>query len=156
MSNWGYDDNDSTQAGNNLDGPKALREAYDKLKSQNEELNAKLTSFLESQETQKVASVFESLGVPGAQEHYKGDANPEAIASWVNNMKATFGGQVAPATEVHESVQPTLTPEQQGSFQSFMSAGDSAEQMTRYEAANTEIKGKSPDEILAFWTGGKI
>lgn len=157
MSNWGYDDNDdNTQAGNNLDGPKALRDAYDKLKQQNEDLNQKLTSFLEDQQKQKLATVFETLGVPGAQAHYKGAPDPDAIKSWVDEMKTTFGGQVAHATDNSQSAQPTLTSDQQSTLQGFSSAGSSVEEMTRYESMAAEIKGKSPDEILALWNGGKI
>ena len=54
--NWGYEDN--AGQGENLDGPKALRDAYSALKKQNEDLNSKLTSFLEREEKQRVATVF--------------------------------------------------------------------------------------------------
>src|SRR6478609_7400078 len=92
MTEWGYENNEqNTQAGNNLDGPKALRDAYDAMKKQNDELTQKLTSFLEDQNKQKMATVFESLGVPGAVSVYQGDADPEKARQWVESMQSVFG-----------------------------------------------------------------
>lgn len=157
MSDWGYDDNDdNTQAGENLDGPKALREAY---KKQGEKLD-KALEYIEKMEARdrekSLTSTFESLGVPGAASVYQGDPDPEKAKAWVQSMQSVFGGTVAHATDNSQSAQPTLAPETQSAFQAFNTAGTDAEVMTRYEAANTEIKGKSPEEILAFWTDGKI
>lgn len=156
MSNWGYDDNDDAQAGENLDGPKALRDAY---KKQGEKLD-KALEYIEKMEQRdrenRLASTFESLGVPGAASVYQGDPDPEKAKAWVESMQSVFGGQVAHATDNTQSAQPTLTPDQQSALQGFATAGNSTEEMTRYEQAATEIKGKSPDEILAYWTGGKI
>lgn len=139
MSNWGYDDNDNAQAGNNLDGPKALREAYDKLKQQNDDLNTKLTSFLEDQQKQQLGRVFNALGVPAAQQHYKGDADPQAIEAWVNDMKATFGGSsAAPASEPVTS-QPTMNPAEQHQYNMMVQAGQNEAPLGNFEAAQTGL-----------------
>lgn len=150
MSNWGYDDNDDTQAGNVQDGPKALRDAYDRLKQQNEDLNAKLTSFLEDQQKQKLGQVFEALGVPAAQQHYKGDADPAKIEAWVNDMKATFGGSsAAPASEPITS-QPVLDPAQQHQYNMMVQAGQGEVPLGNFEAAQTGLGAAgSIDELIA-------
>ena len=112
MSNWGIEENygDGSQ-GNSTEanGPKALRDAYDAIKRQNEELNQKLTSFLEEQQTAKMAQVFEALGVPGAQAAYQGPADPAKAKEWVDSMRSVFGGG-QPQQAAEQPITPTLPP----------------------------------------------
>lgn len=149
--NWGYDDN--AGQGENLDGPKALRDAYAALKKQNEELNGKLTSFLEDQQRQKMASVFESLGVPGAASVYQGDADPEKAKQWVDTMRGVFGngsaqGDPAPAA-------PAFTQDQQAAMQRMSDAGSEGVPMGNFEAAASSVAGaNSIDELIAAFQKG--
>lgn len=58
MTQWGYEDNnDETQAGNDseLNGPKALRQAYERQKAVIDSLEAKVTAFMEREEKQQMA-----------------------------------------------------------------------------------------------------
>ena len=61
---WGYEEN-VQQPGNN-DGPKALRDAYEAQKKQNELIMAELAEIRREREAEKVSSVFSALGVPEA------------------------------------------------------------------------------------------
>lgn len=152
---WGYNDSDASgQDENALSGPKALREAYAALKKQNEDLNATLTSFIEDQKKQKVATVFETLGVPQAATLYTGDADPQKAAEWVQSMQAVFGGNQGMTPQVAAAA-PGLSPEAQDQFQRMTQAGAEAQAMGTIEAANSAAaSATSLDDLKAIWSNG--
>lgn len=146
MTNWGFDENDTDGLGNDneLNGPKALRDAYAAIKKQNDELNAKLTSFLEREEKQRVASVFENLGVPGAASVYQGPADPKAAEEWVNSMKQVFGGNqggTPPVADVTQEppVNGAIPPSMQAQFQRITEAGAQGTPQGNFDAAQSEL-----------------
>jgi hypothetical protein len=142
MSNWGIDDNGNvSDLGNNTEGngPKALRDAYEAMKKQNDELNQKLTSFLEEQQTAKMATVFESLGVPGAQAVYQGPADPLKAKEWVDTMKATFGGGQPQQAANEVPTQPTLPASMQQQFERLTAAGNEGTPVGNMEAAQAAV-----------------
>ncbi len=149
MTNWGYENNDdNTQAGNTPDGPKALRDAYDALKKQNEDLNSKLTSFLESQAKQQKASMFEALGVPGAADLYTGEADPEKAKAWIQSMQSVFGNAGGNPAPVVNS-EPALSDAQKHQMQMMSQAGQGEAALGSFEAAQTGIGGaNSIDDLL--------
>lgn len=152
--NWGFENTDNAQTGENLDGPKALREAYSKLKAQNEELNGKLTSFLEDQQKQKLAGVFESLGVPGAATVYQGDADPEKAKAWVESMRGVFGSGSAQGIDPTPAA-PAFTQDQQAAMQRMSSAGSEGVPMGNFEAAASAVSSaNSIDELIAGFQKG--
>ena len=150
MSNWGYDDNGNANGQGNdteLNGPKALRDAYEAMKKQNDELNQKLTSFLEDQQKSKMATVFEALGVPGAQNVYNGPADPEKAKEWVETMRSVFtSGQPQQAAN-EQPTPPTLPPSMQAQFERLNNAGNDGTPVGNVEAAQaavndaTDLKG---------------
>lgn len=140
MTNWGYEDNDTADLGNNTEpnAPKALRDAYDRLKQQNDELNQKLTSFLEEQQQQKMATVFESLGVPGAQSAYTGPNDPQKAKEWVESMRSVFGGGnqgTDPNVAGQQEQAPVVTGDALNQYQRMTEAGASGTPITTTEAA---------------------
>jgi hypothetical protein len=139
MSNWGFEDSDGANLGNNTEGngPKALRDAYEAMKKQNEELNQKLTSFLEEQTRSKMATVFESLGVPGAQDVYQGPADPEKVKAWVESMRGVFGGAAPAAAE--QPATPALPPSMQSQFERMTQAGSEGTPVGNVEAAQAAV-----------------
>jgi len=149
MTNWGFEDNGTGDLGNNteMDGPKALRQAYEAMKKQNDELSTQLTSFLEEQRTAKMAQVFESLGVPGAQAVYNGPADPAKAKEWVDTMAQVFGnGQPQQAAET-VATPPALPASMQAQFERLNSAGNDGTPVGNVEAAQaavndaTDLKG---------------
>lgn len=141
MSNWGFEDNNASDLGNTNEGngPKALRDAYEAIKKQNEELNAKLTGFLEEQTREKMATVFESLGVPGAQAVYQGPADPLKAKEWVDTMKATFGGGQPQQAANEVATPPALPASMQSQFERLTAAGSEGTPVGNVEAAQAAV-----------------
>lgn len=148
MSEWGYENDGTANLGNSNEatGPKALRDAYEAMKKQNDELTQKLTSFLEEQQKQKMATVFESLGVPGAQNVYQGEADPEKAKAWVESMRGVFGGAAPAAAE--QPVAPTLPPSMQSQFERLSQAGSDGQALGNVEAAQAAINDANSVEAL--------
>lgn len=162
MNEWGYDDNASADLGNdnNTDGPKALRDAYAALKKQNEELNGKLTSFLEEQNKQKVAGVFESLGIPQATQVYQGEADPEKAKAWAESMQAVFGSGNAGGTApvANTPAPPALPAEQQQRYEAVTEAGSTGQPLSNMDAAHAAVGNANNinDLIEAFKRGSQM
>ena len=160
MTNWGYENDDALNSlGNDNvnDGPKALRDAYAALKAQNEELNKKLTSFLEETQKEKVQKTFENLGIPGAAAIYQGPADPKAAEEWAKSMQQVFGGApggnpvVTNETET-EAEQPKLPASMQAQFERMTAAGQDGIPIGNIEAAAGSIGDASntADIVAAF------
>lgn len=141
MTDWGFENNDAANLGNGneANGPKALRDAYEAMKKQNEELNQKLTSFLEEQATAKMATVFESLGVPGAQAVYNGPNDPQKAKEWVETMRSTFGGGQPQQAATDQPAAPTLPPSMQAQFERMSQAGSDGQSLGNVEAAQAAV-----------------
>lgn len=154
MTNWGYEGNDGANQGNNTEpnGPKALRDAYEAMKKQNDDLNQKLTSFLEEQRAEKMATVFESLGVPGAASLYQGPADPAKAKEWVDTMRSTFGGTQGGTPPVVEQVAPALPDSMRAQFERMTEAGQAGTPVGGFEAAQASINdaSTSADIIATF------
>ncbi len=159
MSNWGYDDTDANGLGNNTEGngPKALRDAYEAIKKQNEELNAKLTGFLEAQAAEKMATVFESLGVPGAQAAYQGPNDPQKAKEWVDSMRQVFGGGQPQQAAEQQATTPVLPPSMQAQFERFNAAGQDGAPVGNVEAAQAAVNdANSTEALIAAFKNGQF
>lgn len=158
MTNWGFDedDNDSNGLGNDeLNGPKALRDYVKKLQAQNEDLNSKLTSFLEDQAKSKLTSVFENLGIPDAAKVYQGPADPKAAEEWAKSMQQVFGSNTqggTPPVAGEAAAEPVLPASMQSQFQRMTEAGQNGTPTGNMEAAQASIGNASTnaDIIAAF------
>lgn len=145
---WGYEGNNEQSAGHN-DGPKALRDAYEALKKQNDELNGKLTSFFEDQQKQKVSSVFESLGVPDAAKLYTGEPDPEKAKAWVESMRGVFGtGNAQGGNSEVVPAEPVLDGQTQQQFQQMTEAGQGGAPVGNFQAAEAAIGNADSIESL--------
>jgi len=147
MTNWGFEENDTDNLGNDteLSGPKALRDYAAALKKQNDELAAKLTSFLEDQNKQKVQTVFENLGIPGAASVYQGPADPKAAEEWAKSMQQVFAGNqggTPPVAETQPQEAPqtgAIPPSMQAQFERISQAGIEGTPQGNFEAAQSEL-----------------
>jgi hypothetical protein len=157
MSNWGFEDDGVHDLGtsNEATGPKALRDAYEAMKKQNEDLNQKLTSFLEEQAREKMATVFQSLGVPEAQSAYQGPNDPQKAAEWVNSMRQVFGGGQPQQAAAEQTQQPTLPPSMQAQFERLSQAGSEGSPLGNVEAAQAAVNDATDIQGLlnAFQNG---
>lgn len=141
MSNWGSEDDNANGLGNTteVNGPKALRDAYEKQKVQLDDLTQKLTSFMEREEKQQMATVFESLGVPGAQSVYQGPNDPQKVKEWVDTMRQTFGGGQPQQAATEQPITPTLPPSMQSQFERLSQAGNEGVPVGNVEAAQAAV-----------------
>lgn len=142
MSDWGFEDNgNGANLGNNTEGngPKALRDYAAELKKQNDELSAQLTSFLEEQRAEKMATVFESLGVPGAQAVYQGPNDPTKVKEWVDSMRSVFGGGQPQQAATEQPITPTLPPSMQAQYERLSQAGQDGVPVGNVEAAHAAV-----------------
>lgn len=148
MSNWGFenDGTDGLDNSNEANGPKALRQAYEAMKKQNEELSNQLTSFLEEQKAAKMATVFESLGVPQAAQVYDGPADPEKAKAWVESMRGVFGGAAPVAAE--QSTQSKLPESMQAQFERLSQAGNDGAALGNVEAAQAAVNDANDVQAL--------
>src|SRR5437899_7720923 len=156
MTNWGFEeDNDNAQAGNHseLNGPKGLRDAYEKQKQQIDALTQKVTAFVEREEKQQLSKVFESLGIPGAAAVYQGPADPEKAKEWATSMQSVFGtsnqGGTPPVAD-STPAEPALPASMQAQFQRMTEAGQSGTPTGNMDAAAASIgDASSPADLIA-------
>lgn len=150
---WGYESENLDES--QMNGPKALRDAYKALKQQNDELNSKLTSFLESQQKQQLSTVFTTLGVPGAADLYQGEPDPEKAKAWVDTMRGVFGSGTAQGEVAPVSSPPAITDDQQAALQRMTEAGQSGVPMGNIDAAQAGVNGAGNlQELIAAFQNG--
>lgn len=128
---WGY--TDEQQNNENLNnGPKPLRDAYEAQKKANDDLMKRLAA-LEAQNTRNTAAdLIEAQGVArSAAKHYSGDADPEKVTAWVNDLRNAFGV----ASEQAQTIEPALDASQKDQYQRMTQAGSAGTPVGNYEAA---------------------
>jgi hypothetical protein len=158
--NFGTDMNDDGGAQDNT--PKGLRTWAESVQKKNNELAGVVAEMQKQLAEARVSSVFEDLGVPrSAAALYKGDSDPEAIKSWVTNVRSAFGigdqtstngstlGDGLPPVQVNV---PGLTPEQMAQYANVTNAGGDGRPSSGMEDAQRSINqaGSVSDLIAAF------
>lgn len=134
MNSWGYDDDQTDgQPQNNGNSGGGLRQFAEQQKQENQALKDQLAAIQRELAMQKVQSVFDSAGVPGAAALYQGDADPAKATEWINTMKSAFGASGgSPSTS---TVQPVVTPDQAQQMQRMNEAGAAGTPLTSMEQA---------------------
>lgn len=137
---WGYESNGNEQPGHN-DGPKALRDAYEAQKAQNELILAELAEIKKERATEKVANVFTELGVPGAASLYTGEPDPEKAKAWAESMKAAFGnsGTTQGSAPAEVTPSPLSDAETRKQFESMTHAGQEGAPLGNFQAAEAAV-----------------
>jgi hypothetical protein len=133
---WAFDPNIGDTDFNGQDNtPKGLRTWAKSVADQNKELQIALADVQKQLKIQSISSVFEDLGVPrSAAALYKGDADPEAIKSWVTDVKTAFGMATPnPDDSTGTTTPPLLSPEAQAQLQNFNNAGSDGRPSTGME-----------------------
>lgn len=146
---WGYDENDADQQIPN-DGPKGLRDYAKDQKARADALEKRLTAMESIVKQTQVADLIESQGVArSAAKFYQGEADPEKITSWVNDMRSTFGGAPSPSDR---SADPVLNADDQEQYQRMLQAGANGTTPGNYEVAHQAIlsAGSTAERIAAF------
>jgi hypothetical protein len=144
---WG-----NTDENENLNnGPKPLRDAYEAQKKANDELMKRLAA-LEAQANRNVAAdLIEAQGVNrSAAKYYNGEADPEKVTSWVNDLRSAFGA--APAPQDAQPSEPVLNPNDQAKYQNLLNAGANGAPIGNMDAAMAAINDatSTAERIAAF------
>lgn len=154
MSNWGIED-DPSQAGTNENtGPKALRDAYDALKKQNEQLQNGLATVQQQLQRQQVQGTLSELGIPAAAaEQYRGEADPDKVREWATTMQSIFGGGSGAPTTPPSGPAAALEGDAAAQLQRMNEAGQSGTPLGNAEAAAGRIAdAKDLQGLLSAWT----
>ena len=91
-------------------------------------------------------SVFENLGVPGAENLYTGEADPEKAKAWVESMRGVFGGNQGGTPNVADTAvaaEPVLPASMQAQFQRLSEAGQAGQPTGNMEAAQASVGNAS-------------
>lgn len=141
MTQWGYDNsNEGAQPGNEneLDGPKALRDAYAALKKQNEETMAMVSELLAEKKSAQASAVFESLGIPETVRSLA-PTDPTEAKAWAETMRTAFGGGnqggTPPVADNTQAAAPVLPASMQAQFERMTEAGQSGSPLGNLDAA---------------------
>jgi len=151
---WGFDPNLNDENLNQDNTPKGLRSWAESVQKNNDELKRQLADVLAKQKAYEMTSVFEDLGVPkSAAKLYKGDADPEAIKSWVTEVKTAFGvGSTNELTETEDvpPAAPVLTAGQENLFKQLTNAGNEGRPATGLEDVQRGVnQATSVQELIA-------
>jgi hypothetical protein len=155
MSNWGIEDDTSLAGTNENTGPKALRDAYDAMKQQNQELQNGLAAVQKQLRDQSVVGTLSELGIPAtAASEYKGEADPAKVREWATTMQSIFGGgSGVPNTPSVDSVPPGLDPATQQQLQQMQNAGQQGQPLGNYEAAAGRLNDATDiNGLISAWS----
>lgn len=151
---WGFEE-DITEESASIEntGPKPLRDAYKALKDKYSDLETRFQAIEASAKKGQVESAFTTLGIsPEVANLYQGDANPEAIKAWADNMRAAFGGTANTPTPPAQEQQQGLSADAQAQYQRLSEAGAEGTPLGSAEAALASIKdATSTADLLAAW-----
>lgn len=143
---WGNPDTGE----NSENGPKALRDAYAAQKKANDELMARLAKLEEQANRNTAADLIEAQGVNrSAAKYYSGEADPEKVTTWVNDLRSAFGAAVEQPVQ---HVDPVLNSDDQAKYQKILNAGANSAPIGNMEAAMAAINDASTtaERIAAF------
>lgn len=154
---WEFDTDMNDGSGVQDNTPKGLRTWAASVQRKNNDLEAMVAAMQKQLAETRISSVFEDLGVPkSAAALYKGDADPEAIKSWVTDVRSAFGignqtdnqpaGDGLPPVQ---NVSPTLTPDQLSQYQQLTAAGGDGRPSTGIEDSARQVnQANSVQELI--------
>lgn len=151
MNSWEYSDGTDGQPNNSGGSGDGLRKYAEAQSKENKELRDQLAAIQRDLAMQKVQSVFDSAGVPGAAALYQGDADPAKAKEWVSQLQSVFGASGGVTPQVPTATQaPLLSPEEQQQMQRMNEAGAAGTPLTSMEQAmNSAKQVTSMDELIA-------
>lgn len=137
-------------------GKSGIRQYIESLESKLKTIeNERAQEKANAEKTIKTAT-FESLGIkPTVASLYNGEANPDAIKSWVSDMRSAFGGatpeQGDQGQTQQKQVDPVLTGDQQQQYQRMVESGQSSDTNTLTDINARLAQATSRDELHQIW-----
>lgn len=148
---WTDDNYDEQPQDNNT--IKTLRALHDADRETIKNLTARLDELEKDKKVNVVAASLKSAGMnPAVAKFYQGDAEPAAVAAWIEENKSIFGAQpgLEPGGEppVDDTPSPITTPQQQQSYQRVLDAGTDGTPPAHFDEALTALSAaKSREEL---------
>lgn len=109
------------------------------------------------------SATFESLGIkPTVASLYQGEANPDAIKSWVDDMRGAFGGATPePGAQQGQAsqrqVEPVLNGDQMQQYRNVVEAGQNQADTNTMTDLNARLaQATSRDELHQIWQSGNF
>lgn len=132
---WGnIDENVQDATGQQGNG---LRTYIKSLEESNKKAEERLAALEAKLNAASVADLLEAQGVPrSAVKFYNGEADPEKVAAFVNDIRTAFGGG-APAPV--ETPSPVLNSDTQNQYQRMNEAGQGAAPVGNAEAIKGDL-----------------
>lgn len=151
MSDVWADEIDAQDQGNNT--IKTLRELHDKDRETIKALTSRLDELENKAKVSVVSESLKSAGMnPAVAKFYQGDADPAAVAAWIEENKSIFGAQpgLEPGGEpvVEETPSPITTPQQQQDYQRILDAGVDGVPPTHFNEALGALNAAKTREEL--------
>lgn len=145
---WGFDENDGPQ-------DNGVRQYIKNLESQLKELKTEREAEKADAQRAIKSTTFESLGISASVATlYQGDANPDAIKSWVTDMRTAFGGGVPSpqGNDNNQTQQPVLDTSAQEQYQRLSEAGHGQQAGSSIDdKVARAAQAQTIDELRAIW-----
>ena len=143
---WGYAEENDPQNQDPNNGPKPLRDAYQAQKKQNQELMARLEALEAQQKQTSVADLMSAAGADrSAAKYYQGDATPDAVTSWLTEMRSAVGAPSAPEAPTPD---PGMNPDQLEQYRRMTEAGQQGVPQGNTEAMASAVASADNLESL--------
>jgi hypothetical protein len=153
MSDVWTDDNYDDQQPQDNNTVKTLRALHDADKETIKELKSRLDALEADRKVNVVAESLKSAGMnPAVAKFYQGDADPAAVAAWIDENKSVFGAAPAPEAggepDPAPVPSPVSTPQQQQDYQRILDAGVDGVPPTHFNEALGALNAAKTREEL--------
>ncbi len=138
-------------------GKSGIRQYIESLESKLKNIESERAQEKANAEKAVKTATFESLGIkPTVASLYQGEANPDAIKSWVDDMRGAFGGATPePGVQTDQTSQrqmeSVLNGDQQLQYQRMVEAGQSSDTSTLTDINARLAQATSRDELHQIW-----
>lgn len=131
---WGLDENGEPATAAQGNG---LRDYIKSLEEKNKLADKRLEALEAKLNAASVADIFETQGVPrSAAKFYTGEADPDKVTAFVNDIRTAFGGSAPAQTATTE---PVLNSDIQNQYQRMNEAGSGGAPVGNADAAKGEL-----------------
>lgn len=156
-------DNNAWESQDEGNGKSGIRQYIESLENEVKAMKAERAQEKASAEKAVKTATFESLGIkPTVASLYQGEANPDAIKSWVDDMRGAFGGAAPePGAQQGQASQnqaePVLNGDQMQQYRNMVEAGQNQADTNTLTDLNARLaQATSRDELRQIWQSGNF
>jgi len=154
-------DNSAWESQDEGNGKSGIRQYIESLEGKLKAIETERAQEKANAEKAVKTATFESLGIkPTVASLYNGEANPDAIKSWVNDMRGAFGGAAPEHGDQGQAsqnqAQPGLTGDQQQQYQRMVESGQSSDTNTLTDLNARLAQATDRDQLRQIWQSGNF